>query len=88
MKRLVILFIGLLMMSCMVKGTDKTLTKSSWIVVSLKGISQLKSIPTIKFDPETSKVGGYAGCNQFFGELSVDKQSISFRQNWCYTNDV
>jgi heat shock protein HslJ len=49
-----------------------------WTVVKLKGLEQLSAAPTLLFEKEASKVGGFAGCNNFFSTYNLKENTLNF----------
>ena len=49
-----------------------------WTVVKIKGLDQLSSSPTLNFEKEESKVGGFAGCNNYFSTYTVEENALTF----------
>lgn len=49
-----------------------------WTVIKIKGLEKLSSSPTIAFQVEDSKVGGFAGCNNYFSTYTISENTLSF----------
>lgn len=49
-----------------------------WSVIKLKGLDQLSSSPTLKFEMEDEKVGGFAGCNNYFSTYKISANALTF----------
>ena len=61
------------------KKTEKPITlNNNWIVISMKGIEDLKINPTIQFDAEEKKISGFAGCNTYFGSYDPENIQLDF----------
>ena len=51
---------------------------TEWKVIKIDGLENLVSSPTIRFQKEDSKVGGFAGCNTYFSTYDLSGNTISF----------
>jgi len=49
-----------------------------WTVIKIKGLEQLSSSPTMVFEKEDTKVGGFAGCNNYFSTYTVAANALTF----------
>lgn len=57
---------------------ERNLISSNWEVIEVGGITEFEKSPNMRIDVENNRVNGYAGCNQFFGDLSIETNKISF----------
>lgn len=47
-------------------------------IVSLEKNSNLPDNLTINFHPETQKISGFSGCNNYFGSFTLEESVLSF----------
>ena len=77
MEKLVILIFILFMATCD-NESNNIIKSETWHIKEIGGISEFETRPFIEFDIDESRITGNSGCNNFFGELSIDKDKISF----------
>ena len=63
--------------------TEKTVTfprlPHNWEVISIKNLDSLKVNPTLKFDFDTHKISGNAGCNNYGASFIQQDNTITFK---------
>lgn len=66
---------------CQTAKTSDSLA-GDWLLVELGGepveLADKERAPSISFDDVASRAEGFAGCNNFFGNYSVDGASLTF----------
>jgi len=50
-----------------------------WKVIKMKGVEKLSTSPTMVFQEKDSKLGGFAGCNNYFSTYTLSGNTLSFR---------
>ena len=60
------------------KSSGNSELMKEWTVIKIKGLEKLSSSPTIVFQEEDSKVGGFAGCNNYFSTYTISDNTLSF----------
>ncbi len=50
---------------------------NNWKIISMEGVDSFEKNPSLKFDSNKNGVSGFSGCNNFFGNFDLDKQSLS-----------
>ena len=58
--------------------TDGSELMKEWKVIKMKGLEKLNSSPTMVFEEEDAKVGGFAGCNRYFSTFTFSGNTLSF----------
>lgn len=59
-------------------GTEQSELMKEWTVLKINGLENLSASPTIVFQKEDSKVGGFAGCNNYFSTYNVLGNTLRF----------
>ena len=66
---------------CQTAGSVGVLS-GDWLLVELGGepveLAEAERAPSISFDETANRAEGFAGCNNFFGDYSVDGLSLTF----------
>ena len=57
---------------------DHTELMKEWKVIKMKGLEKLNTSPTMVFQEKDSKLGGFAGCNNYFSTYTLTGNNISF----------
>lgn len=90
---LILVFLGVVLISCKCKKADATVSKldGTWELnyisgprIAFDGLYPNKK-PTIVFDSKESRVSGNSSCNSYNGKLSVDGNKIDFTQPMMMT---
>lgn len=76
---LLLVFAVILFASCANTNEQKTIN-GNWEVKSIKGQSDFQRTPNFIINLEASKIAGFAGCNQFFGTIKIEKNNITLNQ--------
>jgi heat shock protein HslJ len=71
-----LLIITILFTSCTKK--EAPTLEGNWEVRSIMGQSRFELAPNFKINLQTMKIAGFSGCNQFFGSVKTEKDSLSF----------
>lgn len=58
--------------------TEVSELMTEWKVIKIEGFENLSASPTMVFQKEDSKVGGFAGCNNYFSTYSLSGNQLSF----------
>ena len=69
--------------ACSSDDAGEELSDAKWSLVEYGAAGSIKAAvgaATISFDDDSGVTNGSTGCNSFFGEYSVDGNSISFSQ--------
>ena len=53
----------------------------AWKVIEIEGLEEIKIHPTMIFDEEEKRLGGFAGCNQYFASFEVSGSELSIGQS-------
>ena len=61
-----------------IPSIDQSELLKEWKVIKIKGLEQLSSSPTMKFEKEESKVAGFAGCNNYFSTYTISGNELNF----------
>lgn len=75
-----ILILMLVVTGCKVSNETTTISApGEWKLSKINGEPVFLSKPvTLNFNPAGQKISGFAGCNQYFGNFSADKNSLKF----------
>lgn len=60
-----------------IPSIDQSDLLKEWTVIKIKGLEQLSSAPTMKFDDEETKVSGFAGCNNYFSTYKISGNEMN-----------
>jgi len=61
-----------------IPSVDQSDLLQEWTVLKIKGLDQLNSSPTMKFEEEDTKVSGFAGCNNYFSTYTISGNELNF----------
>ena len=73
-----LLFVLTLALTTMNPDKEGSELMKEWKVIKIKGVEKLSSSPTIEFQKEDSKAGGFAGCNNYFSTYKLSGNTLSF----------
>jgi len=88
MKTITILFFTVILNACGVAKSTTELKNNNmnqnsldgkYIVNTIDSNSKIPQILTLSFDSKTNKVSGFAGCNTFFGNYTIEGNTINFK---------
>ena len=75
-----LLFVLTLALTTMNPDKEGSELMKEWKVIKIKGVEKLSSSPTIEFQKEDSKAGGFAGCNNYFSTYKLFGNTGSTRK--------
>ncbi|MBN2657089.1 MAG: META domain-containing protein [Spirochaetales bacterium] len=82
MKKLINPFIYILVLISGCATAELSIENTRWYLVEIEGDSSISILndkePFLELDMNSSKVGGNASCNNFFGDYILDGTSLSF----------
>lgn len=64
--------------STMLPVNDHAELMKEWKVIKMKGLEKLNTSPTMVFQEKDSKLGGFAGCNNYFSTYTLSGSTLSF----------
>lgn len=64
--------------SKMLPVNDHAELMKEWKVIKMKGLEKLNTSPTMVFQEKDSKLGGFAGCNNYFSTYTLSGSTLSF----------